>query len=187
MKFAIFALLGLVSFLLTLVGALAATGNLTQEGIDLLLKRGPEPAVETVRTPDSLDPLLKTMRDKEERIASREKELEERARRLALRERDLEETRGQLEQAYTQFSSQLDTVNSQQTQEYSQRLEETANTLGSMKPQNAADILAGWPPSDAARLLLGMEDRKRSKILDSMDPDQAASVIRALQEGPATN
>jgi flagellar motility protein MotE (MotC chaperone) len=171
-------LLAIASFLLTLLGAMALTGNLSKEQLSKLFA-GEEPAPATPQEePDDLDPILKALSGREEEIKERETELREWEGRLKLRERDLEELADELRLAHTQFVASLDEADA----DYAERIAEASKTLGKMKPKNAAEVLKAWPPEDGARILMGVDDRSRGKILDELDPDKAALFLRALQE-----
>ncbi|MBN2309308.1 MAG: hypothetical protein JXR94_10075 [Candidatus Hydrogenedentes bacterium] len=170
--------LALVSFVLTLVGALSATGNLSKEGLERLFEGRPAAAPAAAEKEDELDPILRALKKREAAVKQREGELAEREQRLKLRERDLDEIRDELTQAYTQFVASLDEADD----DYEVRLQEAATSIESMKPKNAAEVLRQWPPDEAARILAKVQERVRGKILDEMDPDKAALFLRALQE-----
>jgi len=171
-------LLAVASFLLTLLGAMAATGNLSGEQLSKIFAKEEATPVAPLEKPDDLDPILRALSKREEAIKGREAELREWEERLKLRERDLEELGDELRQAHTQFVASLDEADA----DYALRIEEASKTLGKMKPKNAAEVLKEWPPEDGARILMGVDERNRGKILDELDPDRAALFLRALQE-----
>lgn len=178
-KILVALLLALLAFVGTLLGALAATGNLSKEGFDKILNRGePEPAAAGAASQEQLDPLLKAIEERETRLKEKAEALEKRAEQLDIRERDLEELREELQRVYTQFTESLDQADAT----HEERLRDVAKSLAGMSPENAAQVLQEWPPSEAARILRDVDEGDRGDILDEMEADKAALILRALQE-----
>ena len=179
MKILLYALVGLVAFVLTLVGAMFFTGNLSQEGFDRLLGTE-EPAPAVSEPEDDLDPLLKALKSREETVRDGEKDLEARQKNLEIRERDVETMLKDVTQVLEQLTDSLDETDA----DHEKLLVETAKSIEGMKAKNAAEVLGEIPIEDAAQLLLRIKDRDRGKILDEMDPEQTAQIIQILQRKP---
>ena len=176
MKIVLYALVGVVAFVLTLLGAMAVSGNLSEEGFDRLLG-AEELSPVTVDPEDDLDPLLKALKSREEAVRMAEKDLESRQENLEIRERDVETMLKDVAQVLEQLTESLDDADTG----YEKNLTETAKSLEGMKAKSAAEVLEKIPLEDAAQLLLRIKDRDRGKILDEMDPELTAQVIQILQ------
>jgi len=179
MKAIVYLLLALLSFGLTLAGMLAVTGNLNQEGLDKLLGRNQPDAPEaTAPEPDELSQTAKALREREDAIAARERELEQQQERLAETQTQMEELRSTLEDLIAQLTKTVDTIDAGEMTQ----LQEVANSLGSMKEDQAAMVLEEWAPEKGARLLQLIDARKRGKILDKMDERKASEFLREMSE-----
>jgi len=167
----------LVVFFATVIGALAASGNLTRESIERLLKPPPEP-VSATEPADDVGPVARALRTRREELDKREAALKVREERINQMLSDLQELRADIEAIQQQIRAALDA----EDKDRADRLKEVAASLAGMKPDNAARTLEDWPVEDAAEVLCLIKERDRGKILDGMDPVKAAVLLRALQE-----
>lgn len=169
-------LLGVVlAFLLAVVIPMAATGKLDKASIDKILGK------EVVLEPDEPDPansLLVSLDAERERLKEWESKLSKREEFLNLREQELSSTLNEVTQMQESIAAAMDTMDEDQQK----RMMEVAKTLGTMKPNNAADDLESMTPEQAARLLPMIDERARGKILDAMDDLQHRSLILQIMQ-----
>ena len=92
----------LIAFASTLVGLLAATGNLSQESLDALLGKAPDKPSSQTEAQD-LDSLTMQLKAERQRVEERQEELDQQEKRLKMLQRDIEERR-------TELASLLDEV-----------------------------------------------------------------------------
>lgn len=182
MKFLLFGIIGLLSFLGTLLGVLALTGNLSSEALQRVSSK-PEPAAAATpaTSQDPVGPLAQALKAKEEDLKKRELALKEREGILDQREKDLNKLRTDLEGIRTEVSAAMDA----KEEERQMQLQTVAETLEAMRPENAAASLQGMPEKDVADILKLVQTKNRGKIMDAMKGDSgyAAGVLKALQEG----
>lgn len=177
MKLALIVIVGLLSFVGALVGALAVTGNLNAESLGKLIASEPEEMV-SEEPPDALAPWAEAMKKREEAVAAREADVAERETRLEQERRDLEQYGSEVAANLEQIQTLLNTEDSSQ----GERIAETAKTLESMKPDTAAESMAAFEPEESAAILALIKERTRGKILDAMDENQRTMILRAMQE-----
>ncbi len=179
MKYALFLLLGLLSFAGALAGALALTGNLNGEALQRLLG---SPAAEAVNNASAenqdVDMLVRQLREKETALARKEQELKERESQLLLREESLKTLRDEVEQMQSRVQGAMEEADA----ERKVRIESVALTLTEMRPNKAAERLDGMPPEEVAEILALIEAKDRGKIIEAMDAETATRVLRQLQE-----
>ncbi|GMU93105.1 MAG: hypothetical protein AMXMBFR4_21630 [Candidatus Hydrogenedentota bacterium] len=183
MKAALIVVLAIVSFVGTLAGALAMTGNLSADGIRKLVGSTGPPAVKplpvvTLDATDQMPDLARALKEREEELNVREARLKAEEERLEQARAQLDELRASLENLIADATSTADKADA----ERQQRLESVAQSLGTMKAPQAAQAIEDWPPEDAAQLLQLIDERARGKILDSLTPDRAAAFLRAMRE-----
>lgn len=179
MKITGYLALGVLSFLVTVLAAMAFTGTLSKETFDKLLKRG-ETTQETprVEVPDDLDPIVQALKARGDELDRRDAQLKQEADRLERARRDLEELRTDLETLSRQITASLDQADAAREQQ----LQDFASSLGTMRPENAARTLQELDPVVAATVMQLMEAKDRGKVLDQLDPKIAADLLRRLQE-----
>lgn len=188
MKIVGYILLGLISFIATIVIAGLATGDLSKAGIDRLMGKtaqnqpvsAPQSAPEP---PDPLSDLAKALNQREQAIKEREERVAAREARLAEDLAQLEELRGQVQALLKEAASAVDKTDAQEIE----RMQAVAASLGEMSSEQAARTIEQWPPEYAARVLRLIDDRPRGKILDAMAADKASVILRAMQGGPQTS
>ena len=173
------ALIGLAVavFLATLVGAMAASGNLSKDNIERLVKGPPTPA-ELPEPEDDVGPLTAALRTREEKLKQREAKVKAREERVSQMLADLDELREEVVAIQQQIADALDSDDEDRLD----RRKDVALSLSEMKPENAAKTLDDWPVEDAADILRMIKEKDRGKILDGMDTDKASVLLRALQE-----
>ena len=177
MKLVGILILGLVVFLVAIIGPVAATGKLNPESISRLLGR--EEAEEpTVGGHQDLSPLALKMNEEQNRLREWESRLGDEEARLAQRERDLDLTLDEITEAQTQVVAALDQLDAEQQA----AVQSIAKTMESMNAQNAAADLSAMSPEDAARILPLIKDRNRGKILDAMDAANRSLILEVMQE-----
>lgn len=179
MKIILYGLLAVISFVLSLVAALAMTGNLSQASLDKLSGKEP-PVVEApeVKKSDPVGPLVQQLKKKGEALKAQEQELNDRAAQLDKREQELGRMRSELEALQKQIQGSVQEAGEERTA----RLKSVAITISEMKPDKAAERLGGLPPDDIAEILNQVKPKERGKIVEALEPDLATRVLRALQE-----
>jgi flagellar motility protein MotE (MotC chaperone) len=168
----------LVAFASTLVGLLAATGNLSQESLEAMLGKA-QSSKGGVTGAEDVDSLTMQLKAERQRVREREEELDRREKRLKMLQRDIEERR-------TELSSLLDEVKqgvSADEQNQDERLQDVVETVEGMESEKAAEVLGEWPVDEAAQILGLLNEKARGSILDAMDTDQVILILRALREG----
>lgn len=167
----------LLTFMITIIGALAATGNLNGEAIGRLMGR--EAADSTASDDeDPSGPFMNALKEKEKRLNEREQELDTRDDRLMQRQRILDETLEEVALIQEQIQAGLDELDTDRDE----RIVKTATLIAAMSASNAAMDLEAMPPEDAAELLKNIKDRNAGRILDAMDPRKRTLVHQYLQE-----
>jgi len=174
-------LTGLAVFALTLVGVLAATGNLNAESLARLSGAAPQGAAALPPVAASTDSLAEENRKRKAELDAREKALSAREQQLVQREKDLTALRVQVETV----KSEIDGAMKSADEERQTQIETVANTISSMKPEAAAERIEKFSVEDQADILKRITKVKdRAKILEAMSPESAARVMTALQSPP---
>ena len=176
-KFLVF-LLALVIFAAALLVPVALSGNLNQQGFEKIFKKEEVAPPVAALVPDPATPLLRAIKQQRENLDGREAKVREDEQRLQTMQADLEQLRDELQDILEQIQAKL----SEEDTAQQQRLTEVALALSKMKPRNAADTLKTFSAAEAAGVLRLVKDRERTKILDSMEQDQAALILKTLQE-----
>ncbi|MCX5771197.1 MAG: hypothetical protein NTZ09_13140 [Candidatus Hydrogenedentes bacterium] len=176
-KFLVF-LLALIVFAAALLVPVALTGNLNQQGFDKIFKKGEAAPPVAAPAPDPATPLLRAIKQQRDELGKREAKVREDEQRLQTMQSDLEQLRDELQGILEQIQAKL----TEEDTDQQQRLAEVAQSLSKMKPRNAADTLKTFSATEAAGVLRLVKDRDRTKILDSMDQDQAALILKTIQE-----
>lgn len=167
----------LATFVITIVGALAVTGNLNAEAVNRLMGR--EVASTTaIDDEDPSGPFMNALKEKETRLNEQEQELNARDDRLLQRQRILDETLEEIALIQEQIQAGLDELDTDRDE----RIVKTAKLIAAMNATNAAKDLEAMPPEDAAELLRNIKERNAGRILDAMDPRKRTLVHQYLQE-----
>jgi len=179
-KILIYGMGVVISFSLALLLALFFSGNLNKAAWNKLLNK--EVALETAEEPtataDLVGPLAKELKLREEKILVKEKQLAEREKQLSIGLASLQSLKDNLERMQNDIDATLeDKEKSRQL-----ALKTQALTLAGMKPQKAAKSLELMTPDEAAEVLkLIEEDKDRSKIMNELQSDFATRVFQAFQ------
>lgn len=162
-----------------LLAALYLSGALTKEGLRKLLDVEPAPVTENVAAVSEaqIPEVVKALNEREQELDEREAALKTEAARIDETRAQLEELRTVLRDLVADASQSLDEADA----EHQQRLQNVALSLGAMKAQQAAEAISAWAPEDAAVVLQMIEERPRGKILDNLNPDEAAAILRAME------
>ena len=176
-KFLIF-LLALVVFAAALLVPVALTGNLNQKGFEKIFKKEKAAPPVAAPAPDPATPLLRAIKQQREALDTREAKVREGEQRLQTVQADLDQLRDELQAILDEIQAKL----SEEDTAQQQRLNEVAQALSKMKPSNAAETLKTFTAAEAAGVLRLVKDRDRTKILNSMDQEQAALILKTLQE-----
>lgn len=181
MKYVLYLLIGLVVFGITLVTALAVTGNLNGEAIAALTGSAPAPvAAPEPAGSDALGPLAQQLRSREADLNAREMKVKEMEVQLQQRQASLEKMRTELETLQKQIGGAMDEADT----ERETRVQSVAITVEKMKPDKAAERLSALPAEEAAEILALVKDKSRGKIIEAMELEQATRILRMLQESP---
>lgn len=178
MKYIALTLAAVAVFAVSLVGILAATGNLNQDKLDRLLGResgAPEKAAEETALP--LDPIARQMQMREQSLSEKERELKEYEQQLNQRAAELDALYQQVQAAQQQLDAAIGAADEAREVE----LETVANTVANMKPKAAAERIENMPVDDIVEVLRKMKDKDRGKIVEAMSPETAAEVLRKMQ------
>ena len=178
MKFVLYGVGAIGSFILSLIAALLLTGNLSGEALSQLMGRTEEEVVEEKVTVDPLRPLAQELRKKEEALKQREKEIQEHAAQLDQRESELQDLLKRSEELQKQLYTSLDDAEV----ERKLSIKTVALTVEAMKPTNAAKRLENMLPSEVAEILVQVKDKSRGKIVEEMDTEFATQILRELQD-----
>lgn len=163
------------AFLLAVTIPLAASGRLNKESIDTILGREAELEPDM---PDPANALLQSLDSERTRLSEWEADLQKREELITLREQELSATLDEVTQMQASIAAAMDEMDADQQE----RMMEVAKTLGTMRPENAADDLESMTPEQAARLLPMIDERPRGKILDAMDDLQHRSLILQIMQ-----
>lgn len=178
MKTVLYGLIAILAFLVSLVLALALTGNFSKEALNRLMNNEPEMTAEAQPEADPLGPLAAQLKKKQEELKAREAELQAREAQLEQRAQSLAQLQTQLEEIQQKLYGSLEDAEAEQAL----RLKTIAVTVEAMKPDKAAERLAKMPPDDVAEILAQVKDKSRGKIVEAMDPEFATNVLRAMQD-----
>ncbi|MDZ4860647.1 MAG: hypothetical protein SGI88_16850 [Candidatus Hydrogenedentes bacterium] len=162
-----------------LIAAVYLSGALTKEGLRKLLDVEPAAVVETVEPASEaqISEVVKALNERELELNDREAALKTEAARVEATRVQLEELRTVLRDLVADATQSLDEADSDRQE----RLQNVALSLGAMKAQQAAEAIGAWAPEDAAVVLQMIEERARGKILDNLSPDEAAAILRAME------
>jgi flagellar motility protein MotE (MotC chaperone) len=184
MKWVLYGLIGLISFVAALAGALAVTGNLTPESFAKLLGTAEEapPAVEEPTYPeeDGTSALARALKEREAALNKRASDLDARIKSLDTREAELRK----LEKAIETRIEELNLLLSGSDTERQARQQIIAKTLEGMDSRKAAERVAGLDPEEAAAILRLVGEKDRAKIMEDMQTDDAIRLLRLLGEAP---
>jgi flagellar motility protein MotE (MotC chaperone) len=186
MKIVLIVLGAVTVFTLTLVGMLAATGNLNQDALDRLMGKEVEAAGEAghgaggehAATEEPVDPITKQIMKQREELASKERELKDYEQQLNQRAAELDALYQQVQTAKQEFEASVGAADAARQME----IEAVANTVSNMKPAAAAERLENMPIPDMVAVLRAVKDKNRGKIVEAMSPETASEVLRKMQE-----
>jgi len=168
--------LGFITFVLTVLGAMALTGNLNRESIDRLLNRQEQEAP-VKKQADDLDPFLRSLNKEREAVKKREERVRLAEDALDLRERQNQDLLAEIDEKLTQLQEAM----TEADDEREQRLKDDAKSLAEMSEKKAAETLNELPIEDATQILRYMKEKPRGKILDEMEPRKAALLLSSTQ------
>lgn len=169
---------GVVVFVGTLVGALAATGKLNADTFAKLLGKQEAAHPDAATPAEDLGPLTTKIKEEQERLRAKELELDEREAQLDQREALLDQTLAEVTKAQEEVAAALGQLDEQ----HNAAILQIAKTMEKMDPANAAIDLAAMTPEDAAKIVPLITDRSRGKILDEMEAEPRARLLEVLQE-----
>jgi flagellar motility protein MotE (MotC chaperone) len=178
MKFVLYVALAVIAFAGVIVAALAATGNLNEEGLRKIID--PQPPAPAEGGDDELDALARALKDREEELNERERQLAAREERLARQAAEVEEDVEQVQNTLELIQGQL--TQADETRE--KRLQELSSSLAEMRSRNAAQLIEEMEPEQAAEVLLRMKPDDRGDIMNEMDTGKAYRVTQIMQEEP---
>ncbi len=182
MRILIIIILAIASFVLTLIGVLAITGNLSGESLNKLV--APASAVQTATIPrpniqeDSIATLIEQIKKKEDTLKQKEEELKKKEEELKVKSQELKQMQSKIESIQKELSSKLEGDN----KEKAVRMQAIAVTLSGMKPDKAAERLKTMNPDEIAEILSYVKPKERGKIVEALDAQLASQVLQALQK-----
>lgn len=188
MKFALMGFGFVTVFTLSLIGTMAATGNLNQDAVNRLMGKEveqPAPAAGAAHgaaggEADAADPITRQLQKQRAELEAKEKELKEYEAQLNQRASELDALYNQVQTAKAEFEAAV----GEAEKKHAEEIETVANTVAAMKPTNAAERLASMPVPDVVEVLRKVKDKNRGKIVEAMEPEAAAEVLRKMQEMP---
>ena len=184
MKFLLYGFIALISFVAALVGALAATGNLSQESLDKLMGKAegvPETAGENMYAEeDQMSALARALKEREAALKKKSSDLETRSKALDTREAELR----RLESSIQTRLEELNSLMGDADKERQARQQTIASTLQEMDSKKAAERVAGLDPEEAVAILRLVDEKERAKIMEDMTTDDAIRLMRLLGEAP---
>ncbi len=173
-KLALGLIIALLVFVLTLIGAMAATGNLSKEAIGKLLKRGAAgektPLPQTER---EIAPWVEELKKREEDLRKLEAIVAEKEKRLQISQVELEQMQNDLQNLLKQVGATMEAG----SENLQQNLQNTAKALEGMKSDKAAETLEGLPEDMAAKIIPLISEKKLGKILDDMDESKRIRLL----------
>lgn len=182
-KLVLLALVGLFSCVLTIVGSLAMTGNLSQDKLRGLWDKealaeahAAQKAEEEAKAP-TLGTLAYQLKEREKALDERKLALDEREKQLTQREADLEKTRGDLEAMQTAINESYGVA----AEDKKAQMKTIAITLENMEPEGAAKSLETMPTDEAAQILVSVKEKKRGEILNAMSAETAARILKEIR------
>lgn len=176
-KMVVVVILVLAAFLAAILIPMGMSGKLTKESLDKLLgKEEPKPEEGPAKASKE-DILVRAIKDREEELDQREAKVREEEDRIRKMQSDLDQFRNELLTLQMQIQEMVKAEDSNRET----RLKDVAQSLGKMKPANAAQTLSSWTPDDAADVLRLVKERERGRILDAMQPEQASMVLKSIQ------
>lgn len=176
MKKVLIAFLVPLCFLGTLLGLVAATGNLSK--LPTLFSKS-QPEEYAPATPKDLDvaPLLRAIKDREDELDRREAEIKKDEVRVKALQRDLEVTRENLLKVRAEIDEALKAADA----EREERRQYVALTLAKMDAKKASEALKLFDVTEAAAVLVLIKEKDRASIIDEMEPQTAAKVFEEIQ------
>jgi flagellar motility protein MotE (MotC chaperone) len=167
-----------LSFVGTILGALAFTGNLNADAIRAMVRGNSSPAV--AQPGEALDAFARELKDKERTLAAEEAEIREKVKRIEMVQNDIADLMARFEKSLPA----PEVSSPEQDEERLSRNQQTATTLETMDADIAAAALQQWPKERAAEILALVETDARADILNEMEaPEAVAEILAELQLG----
>ncbi|HOQ31217.1 MAG TPA: hypothetical protein PLA12_01770 [Candidatus Hydrogenedens sp.] len=182
MRFLLIIILAVISFVGTLVGILAVTGNLSKESLQKLVS--PSPATQKVTIPqsnvqeDTIATLIEQIQKKEASLKQKEEEIQKKEEEIKAKSQELQQMQSKIESIQKELSSKL----GEDKKEKAVQMQAIAVTLSGMKPDKAAERLKTMNPDEIAEILSYVKPKERGKIVEALDAQLAAQVLQALQK-----
>lgn len=182
MRLFLIVMLAIISFIGTLIGALALTGNLSGDSLSKLVSPVSVPQNVTVPRPniqeDSIATLIEQIKKKEELLKQKEEEIKKKEEEIKTKTQELQQMQSKIETVQKELSSKLEG----DKKEKAVQMQTIAITLSGMKPDKAAERLKTMSPDEIAEILSYVKPKERGKIVEALDAQLAAQVLQALQK-----
>lgn len=182
MRLLLIIILAIASFVLTLVGVLAITGNLSGESLNKLVAPASAPQTGTIPRPniqeDSIATLIEQIKKKENTLKQKEEELKKREEELKVKSQELQQMQTKIESIQKELGSKIEG----DKKEKAVQMQTIAVTLSGMKPDKAAERLKTMNPDEIAEILSYVKPKERGKIVEALDAQLAAQVLQSLQK-----
>ena len=128
-------------------------------------------------------PILKSLQERQARLAEREQSLAAREQQLTMREADLRLVQQQIEEKLTMLTTlrkEMGEVLQEQAAFEEKRFEHLVKVYDVMKPAEVSTLVARLNEDTAVRLLYQMKEKKVGQILAALEPDVAAKLSERL-------
>lgn len=183
MRIVLILLISIISFLGTLVGALAITGNFSKESLERLIKgektvSSQIPSLNRNTSEEEIISLVERIKKKEEELKKKEAELTKKEQELKNISQQLQEIQNKVESAQNEIAKKF----GEDLQDKEKRLQTIAITLAEMKPDKAAERLKTMSPDEIAEILSYVKPKERGKIVEALDAQLASQVLQSLQK-----
>lgn len=183
-KLVVLGLVGLLSCVLTIVGSLYLTGNLSQDKIrglwdkEALAESQAKEQAEKEAGAPTLGTLAQQLRQREKDLNERGIALDDREKQLAQREADLDKTRTELETLQASINESYGVA----ADDKKEQIKTIAITLENMEAEGAAKTLEAMPTDEAAEILMGVKEKKRGEILGAMSAETTARILKEIRD-----
>ncbi len=183
MRLLIVVILSVVSFIGTLVGVLALTGNLSGESLQKLVAPSSTASQKvSISRPsiqeDTIATLIEQIQKKEASLKQKEEEIKKKEEEIKLKSQELQQMQSKIESVQKELSSKLEI----DKKEKAVQMQTIAVTLSGMKPDKAAERLKTMSPDEIAEILSYVKPKERGKIVEALDAQLAAQVLQSLQK-----
>ncbi len=183
MRLLLIIILSILSFIGTIVGMLAVTGNLSAEAMKKMLSPSSGVAQQSpISRPniqeDTIATLIEQIQKKEALLKQKEEEIKKKEEELKLKAQELQQIQSNIEGIQKELSSKLEG----DKKDRAVQMQTIAVTLSGMKPDKAAERLKTMNPDEIAEILSYVKPKERGKIVEALDAQLAAQVLQALQK-----